>query len=76
MLVKISANNILKYFSFLSKRIGFDISCKPSPDATICMTCQSLFSGKNNIGNMPSAESVQRGVKVKQEDHDGPISLT
>ena len=51
--VKISADNNLKYFS---KKIGFDISCKLSPQETICMKCQSLFSGKNkkNI-NLPRA---------------------
>ena len=27
--------------------IGFDISCKSSPKETICMKCQSLFSGKD-----------------------------
>ena len=35
---------------------------------TICMKCQSLFSGKNkkNIINLLSAEFAQRVVKVKQ----------
>ena len=28
---KISADNILKYFSYFSQKIGFDISCKLSP---------------------------------------------
>ena len=35
------------YFSYNSQKIGFDISCKLSPEKTICMKCQSLFSGKN-----------------------------
>ena len=42
-LVKISADNILQYFSYFSQKIDFDISCKLS----ISMKCQSLFSGKN-----------------------------
>ena len=37
------------YFSYNSQKIGFEISCKlhVSPEKTICMKCQSLFSGKN-----------------------------
>ena len=42
--VKISVNDILKYFS---KKIGFGISCKLSPMETVCMTFQILFSRKN-----------------------------
>ena len=54
------------FFLFFLKKIGFDISCKLSPKETICMTCQSLFSGKDkkNIINLSSAESAQRVVKV------------
>ena len=33
-------------FFFVSKKIGFDISCKLSLDETICMKCQSCFLGK------------------------------
>ena len=29
--IKISAEDILKYYSYFSKKIGFDISCKLSP---------------------------------------------
>ena len=44
---KISADDNLKYlFSYFPHNIGFDISCKLSPKETICMKCQSLFSGK------------------------------
>ena len=34
------------------------MSCKLSPKETICMACQSPFSGKNeeNISNLLSAE--------------------
>ena len=31
------ADDVLKYFSYLSQKTGFDISC------TICMKCQILF---------------------------------
>ena len=47
MLGKITADDILKYFSYFYRKIGFAISCKLSPQETICMKCQSLFSGKN-----------------------------
>ena len=53
------------FFNF-SQKTGYDISCKLSPEETICMKCQSLFSGKNkkNIINLSSAENAQRVVKV------------
>ena len=53
---------MLKYFSYFSQKIGFDISCKLSlggslhemsnpilkkSEETVCMKCQILFSGKN-----------------------------
>ena len=44
MLGKISADDILNYFSHFSEKIAFDISCKLSPDNLHEM--QSLFSGK------------------------------
>ena len=52
--------------NFLQKK-GFDISCKLSPMETICMKCQSLFSGKSkkNIINLLSAEFAQRDVMVE-----------
>ena len=56
MLVKISKEDILKYFfwnTFLcSQKIVFDISCKWS-----CIKCQTLFSAKN-ITNLWSAQKV------------------
>ena len=60
--VKISADYILKYFSYFPQKTGFDISCKLSPKETICMKCQSMFSSrdkKNVIINLSSAESAQ-----------------
>ena len=61
---KFSADDILKYFSYFSKKTGFDISCKLSP---ICMKCQILFPAKNkkNITNLLSAELAKRVVEVK-----------
>ena len=44
MLGKISADDNLKYFSYFSQQMGFDISYKLS--RTICMKCQISFSGK------------------------------
>ena len=46
-LSKLSADDILKYLSYFSQKTGFDISCKLSPQETICMKCQILFPGKN-----------------------------
>ena len=43
-LVKITADDILKYFSYFSQETRFDISCKLSPVETICMKCQILYS--------------------------------
>ena len=34
------------YFSYFSKKIGPDTSCKLSPREIICMKCQILFLGK------------------------------
>ena len=59
-LVKFSADNILKYFSYFSGITGFEISCKFSP-------CQNLFPRKNKekIINVLSADLAQRVVKVE-----------
>ena len=43
---KFSRWKIDDFFSYISQKIGFDISCKLSPKETICMNCQILFSGK------------------------------
>ena len=55
-LVKILADDILKYFYFSQN--SFDISCKLYPMETICIKCEILFSGKNkkNVLNLSSAE--------------------
>ena len=46
-----SAGDTLISFSYFTHKVDFDISCKLSPRETICLKCQSLFSGryKNNI---------------------------
>ena len=48
---KISADSTLKYLSYSSQKTAFD-------KLTSCMTCQSLFSGKNskNSISLSSAE--------------------
>ena len=65
--IKFSAEEILKYFLYISQKTGFDISCKLSPVETFCMKCPILFSGKKkkNIINLSSAENAQRVEKVK-----------
>ena len=62
-----TADDILKYFLYISQKTGFDILCKLSPMESICMKCQILFSGKNkkNITKLSSAELAKRVVKVK-----------
>ena len=64
--VKFSADDILQYFSEFSQYIGVHISCKLSALETICMRCQSLFSGKNkrDVINLSSAEFAKTEVKV------------
>ena len=42
-----SADDILKYFLlFFKTKIRFVISCKLSPEETVCIKCQILFSRK------------------------------
>ena len=43
----------LTIFIYISKKIGFDVSCKLSQSLckeTICMKCQSIFYGKKKKG--------------------------
>ena len=69
MWVKISADTILKYFSYFSQKIGFHLSCKLSPK-TVCMKCQNLFSWKKkkNIINLWHAESAERVIFLNVKD--------
>ena len=63
---KKTTDNILKYFSHLFQKTGFDISCKLSPKETVCLKYQTLFS-KKNIIKLLSVEFAMRMVKVKLE---------
>ena len=55
------------YFSYFSQKTGFDISCKLSPEETICMKYQILFSGKNkkNISKCRLLKILPRVLSVK-----------
>ena len=66
-MVKFSADDILKYFSYIYQKTGFDISCKLSPPETICLKCLTCFLRKNkkSIINLSSAEVAHRVVKIK-----------
>ena len=69
---KNSADKIFKIFFLFFPETGFDISCKLSPQETICMKCQSLFSGKKNkknIINLLSAVYVQRVAKINMPEY-------
>ena len=57
----------MKYFPYTSKKTGFEISCKLSPEEKICMKYQILFSGKNkkNIINLLSAELAKMVIQVE-----------
>ena len=58
-----SADDILKHFSYFSLKKGFDISCKLSPVETICMKCQILFLDKY-LPNLSSADLAKWVVKL------------
>ena len=67
MLGNFSADDILKCFSYVYKKTGFDSSCKLSPMKTICMECHiQFFLGiiRQNIINLSSAELAQGVVKT------------
>ena len=55
------------FFLNFSQKMGFDFSCKLSPQETICIKCQSLFSGKNkkNISNYYLLKLPREWLKVK-----------
>ena len=55
------------FLVFFFQKIGFDILCKLSPMATICMKCPILFSGKNkkNFVNLLPADCAQGELMVK-----------
>ena len=65
--VKFSADDILKYFSYVSQKTDFDITCILSHVEKICKKFQSLFfwNNKKNIINLMSSELAHVGIKVK-----------
>ena len=68
--VEISADDnyelFMKYFSYFSLKISFDISCKLSPKETICIKWQTLFleKNKNKCNKLSYADFVHIVVKV------------
>ena len=44
--MKVSQDDILKYFSYFFQQTGFDISCTMFPMETICRKVKSCFLGK------------------------------
>ena len=64
-LSKISADDILKQFSYFPQKQDWTFHANLSPMETICMKCQILFSGKN-ITSLSSAELAQKVVKVSK----------
>ena len=66
MLIKISADDILKYFSYFSQKIGFGSSCNMSYGDNLHEMPKSIFwENKKNIVSLSSAEFAQRVVMVK-----------
>ena len=69
MLGKRFSRRHFKIFFLIFPRYKFVISCKLSPEETICTECQTLFSGKVIIiiikiaQNLSSAVLAQRMVK-------------
>ena len=67
--VKISADKILKYFSYFSQKTGFEFSCKLSPmENGVILHDKSnpvFWKNSKNVTNLSSAEFAQRVVKVK-----------
>ena len=45
--------------------IRFEIPCKLFPEEASCMKWPTLFSGKNNVTSLSSAEYAHRVLKVK-----------
>ena len=59
-------NRLWHFIQIISMKMGFDISCKLSPElTTICMICQSLFSEKKNISKCRLQKLFPRMQSVK-----------
>ena len=68
MLSMLSENFSIKHT--FSKKTGNDISCKLSLKESVCMECQTTFSGKNEKSNVnfPSANlSIENKKKTKKQ---------
>ena len=65
------------YFSWLSQKTGFDISCKLSPMETICLKCQILFSveNKKKYVNMSTENFNHTAKPLQQFDPPHPCQL-
>ena len=86
---KISADNILKQFSYSSNKTGPDTLCKLSPNKTgpdtlcklspkvetICKKCQILFSGKIRKKHHSSVKFAQCVIKVDGTRTDENIKI-
>ena len=60
MFTIVLANSADDKLEIFFQKTGFVISCKLSPEETVCMKCQNLFSGKNKNKNI----SVCRLLKI------------
>ena len=73
---KISADNILKQFSYSSNKTGPNTLCKLSPKVeTICKKCQILFSGKIRKKHHSSVKFAQCVIKVDETRTDENIKI-
>ena len=83
---KFVVDDNINLFSLFSEKTSVDISCELSAKM-IHMKCQDLFSVANKIIKKNSQKLLSAAVVIgdsyrwaaeikKQEDHDGPISLT
>ena len=70
---EISADVILKYFSYFLQKIGFDISCKLSPKDKICMKWHPILE-KNNMSSPAFALSMLKSAE-KQPTKSTSLSL-
>ena len=70
-------NSSRRYFKIMfprKQRVAVHATCLFRGELAYANLC--FLKSKKSITNLSSAEFAQRALKVKQEDHDGPISLT
>ena len=75
-----SRRQIDNILSYLSQKIGFNISCKLSSEA-ICMKCQNPFSGKNkfffkfaSVDNFTHSAKRYPASILHKSIYSGPLS--